>query len=213
VFVHSRVQMFQCARLPLILIILCAGRRVVADVDTVEGAAGDSDTPEAHSASGLQHGARVPHGLVQVFERPPRAGYVIRARHHHEVTVEALLQDEPGPGNVGAKCYDNDCAPTILRSQTTQLASFALRRRRVWIKAVHGDLGVWGSAEIGQARVIRRVRVRNHQIGSPTLLGQVKAERVSEMVRPAKNEDGVGVAQLIDLWTHIYRHPDCSGEQ
>jgi hypothetical protein len=157
------------------------------------------------SATGLHNCARVTCCLVDVFERPSRYGYLSRARHHHEVTVEALLQDEPSPGNVGPKRHDDDCAPPILRSQTTQLSCFAFRRRRIWDKAVHGELGVWGGAIFSQPRVIRPARVRNHQVGSPALPAQLKAERVSAVVRPAKDKYCVGMAQLIDLWTHIHR--------
>src|SRR6478736_4798462 len=78
------------------------------------------------STAWLEKRAQVTRGLVGVLERPSRCGYVRRTRDHNQVTVEALLQDEAGPGNVWPERHDDDRAPSVLLRQTTQFLCFAL---------------------------------------------------------------------------------------
>src|ERR1700730_1552136 len=103
-------------------------------------------SPPACSTTGFQYRARVTRGLVAVLERPSVCRQVIRTRHHHEVTVETVLQDEPGPGNLRSKRHHNDRPPPELRSQTLQFPTFTFRGRRVRRKALQVEPGVPGRA-------------------------------------------------------------------
>src|SRR5438552_3147995 len=78
-------------------------------------------------------------GVVQVLVHPFGQGQMSRTLHHDEVTVEALLQDVAGPGNVRLEGDDDDGLPTVLGSQPAQLPSLTLGGRRIWSEALHRD--------------------------------------------------------------------------
>jgi hypothetical protein len=65
------------------------------------------------STTGLHTRPYVTRGLVNVFNWPVQQRYVGRARHHDEFSVEAALQDEPGPGNVRRERDDNHTPPAV----------------------------------------------------------------------------------------------------
>ena len=72
------------------------------------------------------------------------------------------------------------------------------------------ERGLPGGAIAAEPRVILSMRVRPHHVGSPSLRGQIEAERVATTGRSAEDEDRVGVTQRIDLRTHIDRQPGVS---
>ena len=112
---------------------------------TVAGLDGRDRAVVVASTTWLQHRAQVTSGLVHVLVRPPRYRHTRRTRHHHEVTVEALLQDEAGTGNVGPERDDDDRAPPALRSQSTQLPSFTFSRRGSGTKQCRSS---WGGGAV-----------------------------------------------------------------
>src|SRR6476659_5966750 len=146
------------------------------------------------STAWLQKRAQITRGLVDVLVRPSGCGYVCRTREHNQVTVEALLQDEAGTGDVWPECDDDDRPPPVLLRETTQFLCFALGGGWIWDEAM--QLEIW-------VRSATEVRVRQHDGRCPSLGFEVEAEVVACVSVSSEDEYRIGTAQLVDLWPYI----------
>ncbi len=137
----------------------------------------ETATASSRSTTWLQHRPHVANGLVDVLEAHLGDRYVGRARHHHQVTVEALLQDEPGPGDVRPERDDDDrpppvCAPPADAVPALRLSSSADRDKAVQVER---GCGVGAKARSAMGRSARSDSTPRRR--RPALRGRGRSRR------------------------------------
>ena len=81
-------------------------------------------------------------------------------------------------------------------------------------KQCRSNPGCGVCAVFRQPWVIRPVRVRHHHVRRPALASRGRSRRVPAISGAAEDEYRVGVAQRIDLGSHVHRQPaDHGGDQ
>ena len=130
-----------------------------------------------------------------------------RAGHHHQVAVEALLEDVPSSRDVGLERDHDDGVPSVLRGQPAQFAGFALRRRWIRGEAVDGHPDGWSGTVVPLPHVPGSNGIGHHQIRRPAVRAEFDAEPIPLFSVAAEYQNGIGVPQGVYLGPQVDRYP------